>query len=71
MQTTDHICLNHVGHPYSLVLSADKLQVLNKNWFFETVRANQCVSARDNRNQVAGWYFEVVIHTSGIMQVGK
>ena len=63
--------LEHIGSPKSLIFSTDKLIVSNQNWFFESTRCNQAVSSKFYRNEkVAGWYFEVAIHSKGIMQIG-
>jgi len=71
--TTGTACLERIEFPYSLILSTNKLVVSNKNWYFESVRSNQAVgtSLYDSENQVAGWYFEVIVHSKGIMQIGK
>ena len=66
-----HSHLEHIGSPKSLIFSTDKLVVSNQNWFFESTRCNQPVSSKFYKNEkVAGWYFEVAIHSKGIMQIG-
>ena len=57
-----------------MILSTNKMSISNQNWFFESVKANQFVSTslyKETVQKVDGWYFEVVIHTKGIMQIGK
>lgn len=65
--------VEHVSAPNSLILSTNKLQVANENWYFESVRGNQHVSTSlydQTSEAVPGWYYEVVIHTKGIIQIG-
>jgi len=65
--------LTHTSSPQSMILSTNKMSISNQNWFFESVKANQFVSTslyEETDEKVDGWYFEVVIHTKGIMQIG-
>lgn len=56
----------------ALVLSADRLEASNPNWTFESVHATMCVG----RGMCvvppfpAGWYYEVTLKCTGILQIG-
>ena len=70
----DGVIVEHVSLPNSLILSTNNLQVSNENWYFESIRCNQAVSTSlydTIEDMVPGWYYEVVIHTKGIMQIGE
>ena len=56
----------------ALMLSGDGLEASNNNWTFESVRANFCVgrSMYLNTAHPSGWYYEVTILSTGIMQIG-
>ena len=57
----------------ALVLSADRLEVANPNWTFESVRATMCVGRGMSTGPPfpAGWYYEVTLKSAGILQIGK
>ena len=56
----------------ALVLSADRLEVFNPNWTFESVRATICVGRGMCAipPYLAGWYYEVTLMSTGILQIG-
>ena len=56
----------------ALVLSADRLEVSNPNWTFESVRATLCVGRAMCAvpPYPAGWYYEVTLKSTGILQIG-
>ncbi|XP_074658743.1 uncharacterized protein LOC141911653 [Tubulanus polymorphus] len=56
----------------SIQLSANKLQVRNDDdRTFESIRTTHSVSATDDIMQFyAGWYYEVTLNSSGIIQLG-
>ncbi|XP_067026328.1 uncharacterized protein [Acropora muricata] len=56
----------------ALVISADRLEVANPNWTFESVRATLCVGRGLSAGPPypAGWYYEVTLKSSGILQIG-
>lgn len=56
----------------ALVLSADRLEVANPNWTFESVRATMCVGRGMSTGPPfpAGWYYEVTLKSAGILQIG-
>ena len=57
----------------ALVLSADRLEASNPNWTFESVHATLCVGRGmcTVPPYPSGWYYEVILKSSGILQIGK
>ncbi|XP_032239903.1 uncharacterized protein LOC5514394 isoform X2 [Nematostella vectensis] len=56
----------------ALVLSADRLEAYNMNWTFESIRATYCVGHAMYKASPhpSGWYYEVILKSNGIMQIG-
>ena len=56
----------------ALVLSADRLEASNPNWTFESVHATLCVGRGMSTvpPYPAGWYYEVTLKCTGILQIG-
>ena len=68
----DRVTVQHVDTPRSVIISSDGLQISNENWFFESVKANQGVSKTlYSSEHPDGWYYEVIVLTDGILQIGK
>ena len=57
----------------ALMLSGDRLEASNNNWTFESVRATFCVgrSMYYTSSHPSGWYYEVTVKSTGIMQIGE
>ena len=74
MTPNNELFLEHVGETKSLILSSNRLEVSNENWYFESVKLNQGISKQlygNSKTTPKGWYYEVQIHSEGIMQIGK
>jgi len=71
--TLQDIYLNHATSTKSAILSSDQLTVVNENWYFESVIANQGIGKsmyEKNEEPPLGWYFEVEFYSDGIIQIG-
>lgn len=67
------LILEHVGETKSCILSSNKFEVSNENWYFESVKFNQGISKvlyEDCKITPKGWYYEVEIGSEGIIQIG-
>ncbi|RDD40548.1 RING finger and SPRY domain-containing protein 1 [Trichoplax sp. H2] len=57
----------------SLIISPDHLEACNESWTFESVLADVyvCKGIYDHSKQIPdGWYYEVILKTPGIIQIG-
>ena len=71
--TRKGVYMNHVDIPRSIIIRSDGLELSNENWYFESVIANQPIGKelyKNEENHPDGWYYEVVIYTDGVMQIG-
>ena len=59
---------------HALLISSDRTEVINFSWGFESVHATVAVGRQRHiagTSKPAGWYYEVQVMTSAIMQVGE
>ena len=58
----------------AMMFSNDLFEIRNGNWTFETAVASQAVNRSyhvQDKEKPKGWYFEVSLQSSGIMQIGE
>lgn len=67
------VIVQHTHYPRSCIVSSDSLETSNENWYFESLQANQPVGKSLYANielKPKGWYYEVVVLSDGILQIG-
>ncbi|XP_071492443.1 uncharacterized protein [Diadema antillarum] len=66
-----YVCLDVMSRTPSLLVSADHLEVRNDSWTFESILARTSLPVpRKHKKKPAGWYYEVELKSSGIIQIG-
>ncbi|XP_070540294.1 uncharacterized protein [Ptychodera flava] len=67
---THGVLLNVSDKTAALLLTGDCLEVRNDNWTFESIRTQLPVNVSEMDEIPLGWYYEVTLKSSSIMQVG-